>query len=305
MNKGELFMQTNLAEIETLALTTEGEDDLQQQDLSLAEVATFEPIKERIEAARAMMADLNLFANNSAKQIAERAIRLGLILLEIKSLVRMSDKAWEEWADKNLPFIGERNRQKFMMLAKRLDCHRHTYLGLDRLEKACVATKGSDEEDPIGTLLTKYRINVDETSEFDLEEFKAQVDVALNKEKLEKWNIPVSLGLVNDVTRQGKNFDDRLLKKLSKITLDGGDPEAYLKGLSTQEEKDESEPPAEVRLKDSFNSLANKMIQKVDFILKNPTQISKVDQDFFKRLIEKLNELQAVVNISSDHAEDA
>jgi hypothetical protein len=192
-----------------------------------------------------------------------------------------------------------------MMLAKRVDSHSHTYLGLDRLEKACVATKGADEEDPIGTLLKKYGIVVDETSEFDLEEFKAKVDVALNKEKCEKRNIPVCLELVNDIVRQGRNFDDRLLKKLSKVTLDGGDPEAYLKGLSTPKEKDESEPSGEEKLKDSFNSLANKMIQTVDYILKNPEQISSIDPDSFIRLIQKLMDLQAAININAEQAKVA
>jgi hypothetical protein len=296
-------IETNL--VEDLVSTSEEGNGLQQDSLSLADTITFDPIKEKIEEARVMAADLNVFTNNTSKQIAERAIRLGLVLLEIKSFVRKSDEAWEEWADEHLTFIGERNRQKFMMLAKRLDCHQHTYLGLDRLEKACVATKADDGENPIGSLLTKYAIVVDETSEFDLEEFRAKVDVALNKEKLQKRNIPVSLELVNDITRQGKNFDDRLLKKLSNLARAGEDPEAYLKGLSTQGEKDESEPSADVKLKGSFNSLANKMIEAVDYLLKNPDQISKIDPDSFHRLLQKLIQLQAVANIDIEQAKAA
>jgi hypothetical protein len=277
----------------------------QEHDELIAIDTSFDPIKEKIEEARAMAADLDLFANRTAKQLAERAIRLGLVLLELKALVRKSDNAWEEWADEHLTFIGERNRQKYMMLGKRQDCHKHVYLGLDRLEKACAVTKGADEEDPIGNLLTKYGIVVDETSEFDVEEFKAQVDVALNKEKLDKRNIPVSLELVNDLTRNGKSFDDRLLKRLSNLARDGKDPEAYLKSSSTQVEKDDSEPSTEVRLKDSFNSLANKMIEAVDYLLKNPGQILNIDPDSFHRLLQKLMELQAAANINDEQAKAA
>jgi len=298
-------MQTNLAEIDTVDLVSDEENGLQEDGLSLAEAIIFDPIKEKIEELRAMAADLNVFANNTSKQATEMKIRLGLGLLDLKALVKKSDQAWEEWSNENLPFIGERNRQKFMMLAKRQDCHRYTKLGVDRLEMLCSATKGADEEDPIGALLTKYAIAVDDTIKTDLEEFKAQVDVALNKEKLEKRNIPVSLELVNEVTRQGRNFDDRFLKKLSNLTEAGEDPEAYLRGLSAQEEKAESEPPAEVRLKDSFNSLANKMIQTVDYILKNPEQISSIDPDYFIRLIDKLKELQVAANIGADQVKAA
>jgi hypothetical protein len=298
-------MQTNLAEIDTVDLVNDEENGLQEDDLSLAEAITFDPIQEKIDEARSMAADLNLFANNTAKQLAERAIRLGLVLIDLKALVRKSDKAWEEWADEHLPFIGERNRQKYMLLAKRQDCHRHTYLGLDRLEKACAVTKGADEEDPIGNLLTKYGIGVDETSEFDLDEFKIKVDVAFNKEKLARRNIPVSIEVVNDATRDGRTFDDRLLKRLSNLSQAGEDPEAYLEGLSTQGERGESESPAEVRLKDSFNSLANKMIETVDHILKHPEQVSTIDWDYFQRLLQKLMELEAAVKINGEQAKAA
>ena len=297
-------MESNLAEIQTPESTSMDKGEIKQDGLSLDGAISFDPIRERIEAARTMTADLNLFANSSAKQMAEKAIRLGLHLIELKSLVRMSDGAWEEWANKNLPFLGERNRQKYMMLGKRQDCHRHSYLGLDRLEKACVATKGGDGEDPIGTLLTKYEIVVDETSEFDLEEFKAKVDVALNKEKLEKRNIPVGLEVVNDLTRKGMNFDDRLLKKLSEITRAGDNPEDYLKGLSTRGEEDKPQITREVKLKD-FNILASQMIEAVDHILNNPAQITKIDMDFFRRLIGKLMDLQAAASISVEQAKAA
>ncbi len=47
------------------------------------------------------------------------------------------------------------------------------------------------------------------------------------------------------------------------------------------------------------------MIQTVDYILKNPEQISSIDPDYFIRLIEKLKELQAAANISADQVEVA
>lgn len=260
-------------------------------------------IKEKIEQVRAMATEYHLFVNHTGRELAERAIRLGSVLIELKSLVRMSDESWEEWGEQNLPFIGKRNRQKCMFLAKRTDCHRHTHLGVDRMEMLCSATKDSDGEDPIGAFMRKHGIAVDETSEVDLEEFKAQVDVALNKEKLEKRSIPVSSPLVNAFTRQGLSLDKGLLKKLSHIVQAGGDPEAHLKSLTMREEKDQSEPPVKDKVKE-FKALASKMIQTVADILKYPDQISKID-DSLTRLIEKLMELQTAANIISEEAKAA
>jgi hypothetical protein len=298
-------LQSNLDKTETVDLLSDEENGLQQDDLSLVEAATFSLIEEKIEAARAMVADLNLFVYNNSKQIAEKGIRLGRVLIELKSLVRKSDEAWEEWADEHLPFIGKRNRQKYMRLAKRQDCHPYTDLGVDRLDMLCSATKGDDGEDPIGTLLKKYGIVVDETSEMDLDEFKGLVDVIVNKEKLEKHHIPVGLELVNAITRNGRTLDDKILKRLSKVTQDGGNPEAFLKGLLTQEQKDENEPSGEEKLKNSFNSLANKMIETVDHILKHPEQVSKIDWDYFQRLLQKLMELEAAVKINDEQVKAA
>jgi hypothetical protein len=293
-------MQSNLNEPGSGYLMREEENGLQQDSGSLAEVIIFDPIKEKIEEARVMANDLNLFISRTGKELAERAIRLGLVLIELKYLVKMSDEKWEEWADENLPFIGKRNRQKYMLLAKREDCHPFTPLGVDRLEMLCSATKNLDVENPIGSFLPKHEITVNETTELDVEEFKVQVDTALNKEKLEKRNIRINPEVIEAATREGKSFDKRLLNKLSNIAHEGGDPEAYLKNPSTvTEKKEESESPVKDKTKD-FISLSNKLMQAVDDILNDPEQISKIDLNSLTKLIEKLIELQTAADMKPE-----
>jgi hypothetical protein len=240
----------------------------------------------------------------------------------------MSDESWEQWAEQNLPFIGKRNRQKYMLLARRNDCHRYTDLGLERLEMLASTTKNdSDNEDPIGAFMSKHGITVEETSELDLEEFKVQVDTALNREKLEKRGINVSPELVETATRQGKSFDKAQLKKLATIQRDGGNPEAYLRDPSSvRKQKEEAEPPAEEECEpptedvesestaeeegeppvedkvEKFKALADEMIQTVDDILQCPEQISKIDPDSIDELIEKLMELQTAATMNAEEA---
>lgn len=288
----------------TMELLNDEKQSVEEINIHTEEDTPIDLIREKIEQVRAMATEYHLFINHTGREMAERAIRLGSVLIELKSLVRMSDESWEQWAADNLPFVGERNRQKYMFLSKRHDCHRHTRLGVDRLEMLCSATKDFDGEDPIGAFMAKYGISIDETCEVDLEEFKAQVDVALNREKLEKRNIPVSSPMVNAITRQGLSLDKGLLRELSHIAQAGGDPESHLKSLTTREEKEETEPSAKDMLKE-FKTLANKMIRTVDDILKCPDQISKIDPDSIIRLIEKLTELQTAANMNTEEAEAA
>jgi hypothetical protein len=262
-------------------------------------------IKEKIEQVRVMATEYNLFVSHTSKAIAEWRIRLGAAFNELRFLVRMSDESWEQWADENLPFVGKRNRQKCMLLARRVDCHRHTDLGVDRLEMLCSATKDSDAENPIGAFMSRHGIAVDETADVDLEGFKLQVDTALNREKLERRHIQVSPEVVETATREGKSFDKGFLKRLSNIQRDGGDPEAYLRDPSSvRQEKEESEPTVEDRVKE-FKTLANKMIRTVDDILTCPDQISKIEPDSINELIEKLMELQTAASINTEEAEAA
>ena len=278
-------------------------EDTQEGDNPIG-MDTVDPIKEKIEEARVMAADLNRFVYNSQTKMAEMAINLGTVLIELKSLIKKSDLLWQVWAEENLPFIGKRNREKYMLLASRKDCQMYTNFGVDRLEKLCSSTKGVDGKDPIGGLLTKHRINLDERSENELDEFKSQVDVALNIEKLEKSNIPLPLDLVNNVTRQGIEFDKALLAKLGQITQAGGDPEDHLLSLSMRGGKEKKEATGEERWKD-FNSLANRMIMSVDYILINREQISRIDWDSFHRLLQKLMELESATNIITEQAKAA
>lgn len=301
----ENLQNTDSDAFRAMELLTEEKRSFEAINIQNEEETTVNLIKEKIEQIRTMATEYNLFVNHTSKEIAEWRIRLGGALNQLKFLVRMSDESWEQWGDENLPFVGKRNRQKCMLLARRTDCHQHTRLGVDRLEMLCSATKDSDAENPIGSFMSRHGITVDETADVDLEEFKIQVDTALNREKLERRHIQVSPEVVETATREGKSFDKGFLKRLSNIQRDGGDPEAYLRDPSSvRQEKEESEPAAEDRVKD-FISLSNQMIEMVDDILKCPEQISKIESDFIDELIEKLMELQAAANMNTEEAEAA
>lgn len=301
----ENLQNTDSNAFKAMELSNNGKQSVEPINTHTEKETPIDLIKEKIEQIRAMANEYHLFVSHTSKEIAEWRIRLGGRLNELKFLVRMSDESWENWTNQNLPFVGKRNRQKCMLLARRTDCHQHTRLGVDRLEMLCSATKDSDAEDPIGDFISKYGIRIDETSEVDIEEFKVQVDTALNREKLERRHLQVSSEVVEKVTRQGKPFDKGLLNKLSKIARDGGDPEAYLRDPSSMRQpRKESEPPVEDKVEE-FKTLATEMIGMVDDILKCPDEISKLEPDFINDLIEKLTELQTAAAMNIEEAKAA
>jgi hypothetical protein len=256
-------------------------------------------IKSGIELAKKIAKAMNELINFTAKDVAKRAIHLGTIFLHLKELVKGAETPWTVWADENLPFVGERNREKYMRLAKRKDCYPYAFLGVDRLEMLCSATKDSKEEDPIGALLTKYDIPFDEKSEDNMNEFKILIDSALNNEKLLKNGVTADFALVKDLTLNGTAFDKSFLKELKHIQESGGSAEARLKKLSMNNGKDTDEDDGEKRIQD-FNTLSNRLIKTIDYIVKDSGQHAKVDQNTFSRLLEKLSELQKVLEPAAE-----
>ena len=131
-----------------------------------------------------------------------------------------------------------------------------TFLGGDRLEMLVGATKGSEEADPIKTLLAKYEISYDAEAEVNLAEFKLLVDSAVNAERLSKNGLQVPFEQVKHLTTSwDTDFDKSFLKKLKDILESGGNPQAYLEKLSMNIGAQAEESGGDKRLQD-FNTLS-------------------------------------------------
>ena len=257
-------------------------------------------IKKGIDFAKKIATEINKLINLTAKDVAKRAILLGMILLQLKELIKGSDAPWTVWAETNLPFIGERNREKYMMIGKRsAECLPLAFLGIDRLEMLCSSTKDLEGDDRIGNLLAKYNISFDDESEINMAEFKVLIDAALNNEKLLKKELTVDFALVKDLTLTGVQFDKSFLTELKHIQESGGSAEARIKTLSLNRGKDPGDSDGEKRLQD-FNSLSNRLIKTIDYLVKDSDMLSKVDRETFLKLLEKLTELQKAANLTEE-----
>ena len=63
--------------------------------------------------------------------------------------------------------------------------------------------------------------------------------------------------------------------------------------------KETDEDDGEKRIQD-FNTLSNRLIKTIDYIVKDSNQHAKVDQNTFTKLLEKLVELQKLVNLAAE-----
>jgi len=247
-------------------------------------------IQQGIEFVEDLTAEANLVVNKAAKNHADCAIEIGTVCIFLKELTRGSDEPWGVWASKHLPFLARRNRQKFMNLAKRADCHDFTYLGVDRLDVLCSVTKDSTEKEPIKALFEKYSISFDETVEVNMTEFRNQIDAAVSNERLIKKGLEIDFSLVANAVNAKVGFDTALINKLKVIKDNEGKPEKYVKTLTIGQGSEGSDGGGEKRLQD-FNSLSARLVKTIDYIVINEDHLDSLDKDIFINLYEKINAL--------------
>jgi rubrerythrin len=260
-----------------------------------------EVIAEGIELALSISHDTNKLINVMSKNLAERAIIIGAICNQLKKHIKIANTPWIVWAEQNLSFIGKRNREKYMMLANRSDCYPYSFLGIDRVEMLCSATKASKEKDPIGTLLQSHSIIFDPEAETNLAEFKAKIDAALSIERLTKKGLNVDFNLVVNLLYVGVEVDNALIKTLSNIQECGGDTTKHLEKLLLTGGKESADYDGAKRPED-FNKLSNRLIQTIDYLIegcsKQTVSIDQLDKNSYTLLISKLAELSRAAHFT-------
>lgn len=112
-----------------------------------------------------------------------RTIRNGKVLRAMKALVRESKGGpWAVWAQNNIPFLSERTRQNWMLLA-RYDCQGFACLGEDRLLKIIRRQKATKSSTPIRDFLSAHSLPFDAAiNPLDVS-LKARVDEALKRDR--------------------------------------------------------------------------------------------------------------------------
>jgi hypothetical protein len=258
-------------------------------------------IKQGTELFQSNLTNYNSLMSVFSYQGAEWSIHLGKILITLKSLVRKSGQIWGVWAVKNIAFVGERTREKMMRLARRKDCWKYSILGPERLDILCAAIPESkDGSDAIGAFLEKYQIKFDPTQEFNLDEFKRQVDCALAESKLQIKGLTILPAKVAALVDNGFQIDGAVIKEFQTIQRSGGDLGTHVDYLLTSGGRENSDKTPEQRLQD-VNNLAARLTKSIDFILNKQDLVDMIDRDIYRRLIEKLNDISMLRDMATDY----
>jgi len=252
--------------------------------------------------AEEILKDAHKLMNEANRDFAKRAIAIGMICLELKKLIRGMNVLWAVWAEENLPFIAKRNREKYMMLARRPDCWKFSFLGVDRLDLLCSVTKSSKEKDPICKLLQDHNIEFDETLKLNMAEFKTVIDAAINYERLISKNLTINFKLVTNIINIGLEFDKGLISRLKDIQDGGGDPEVLIKKLIASGGKDQSDGNGEKKIQD-FDTLGTRLISTIDYLLNSTEFHEQISKDVFQKLMQKMRALQESANLTDDDIE--
>jgi hypothetical protein len=136
--------------------------------------------KERLQTGAPGLLDrLNCEMTTQDGNLTKRMIQMGRILNELQRSFKGKRGAWTEWADENIPFIGERMRQMYMKVAKEDDAIEFACLGSRRiisLVSKMSAAERKEKDTPIRKFLVKKGIEFSEPPSEAAYELRKKVD---------------------------------------------------------------------------------------------------------------------------------
>jgi len=171
---------------------------------------------------------------NQIALYAAHALMIGNALMRLKEEIQhIFPKQWEQWAHANLQFIGVRNRQNWMALAKEPGVEEFKYLGVSALNLILSAIKGLY---PSKSFTNRFR------SFFNESTYPFQDYLPTNKVKKcliihtfevnsKRSGITCDVGLLKPLADYENVLNDTLIEKLCQVQADGGSPEKHLERL--------------------------------------------------------------------------
>jgi hypothetical protein len=240
--------------------------------------------------------DFNSVEHLTGRDLTRRALRMGILTLGLKKLVKQKKGKWGAWATENLPFLGERNRQKYTQLGSRLDAHKYDFLGIERLYMLCVATDSyvGKEEDPIGSFLSRHNVMFDQNTDFDIDDFKRDIDVAMNMDLLSSKGIQgVDPALVKNLSLAKVKLDGSLMGELKTLQNYGGNINNRLRDLSqTRGKTRDLEEKEKTR---NFNTLSIQLLKATEAFLKDTEKMETINTNLFMDLFQRLDVLRRLL----------
>lgn len=263
---------------------------------------------EILEELKVRHREFVLIQDKANAHVAFYAFRIGFYLLKLQTLRTAENKRdWVAWANKHIPFISKRSREKYMNFSSIPKVENYLWLGVERLsEIGSYYSKFSDEDakglgpDPIGMLLKTKGLEDD----IPFEQRKTKIDAIIEVYKLERMDVYVAVECMEDflnIEAPLTGEERKYLKELGKG--DKAAPQAYLDKFIAKELKrsefvpkkeDASTSAVETQEKSSEKSVPNIDVQV--------TQLSQSIKPFLgeKATIEGKVDIEAVESLIAD-----
>jgi hypothetical protein len=229
---------------------------------------------------------------------ARFAIQIGKALNVLKALCKLAGHDWEPWADENIPSMGRRARQEYMLLGRRADAHKYAdFMDKQKLMVLISATKDAQGKDRISDFLKRHGISMTQQMKSTYKEFEILVRTGSAMEQIEKRDIEgVERAKVQALIELDKWNEGRILNDLELVKTTGGDVNKYLKHLHRSGGKPDTSlaPVKDVML---FNSLSSKWKSLSQNVLKKPEILNQLDPEEVRTMDEVVKKLAKALGI--------
>jgi len=261
-----------------------------------------------IEELKVRHSEFVLIQDKANAHVAFYAFRIGFYLLKLQTLRYAENKRdWVAWANKRIPFISKRSREKYMNFSSIPKVENYLWLGVERLsEIGSYYSKFSDEDalqlgsDPIGMMLEAKGLKDD----IPFEQRKTKIDAIIEVYKLERMDVYVSVDCMEDFLNLEAPLtgeERKYLKELGKA--DKTAPEAHLDKFIAKELKRSEFVPkkeeASTAEADAQEKSSEKSVPNIDVQV---TQLSQSIKPFLgeKATVEGKVSIEAVESLIAD-----
>jgi hypothetical protein len=234
---------------------------------------------------------VNKADNTTTGIITKYRIRQGTLLIAQKKLVKKLGKKWKEWFNTEYGGTLLRSAQDYMRIAEIPNSIQYAVFGKERLTQIIRQLEETESENPIGDFLRINGIQFHSSEEDDLEEFRTQTDLAVERAKLNKNGLEeVQDEQLEAFVRGGNRFKSQTLENMKYTKGAGGDLNQYMDLLITSSGSDEPELAPQFKAQ-SYSKSFKKFFTLTKSAIDDDAYLADIDQKTCKELKKMLLEI--------------
>ena len=234
---------------------------------------------------------VNKADNTTTGIITKYRIRQGALLIAQKKLVKKLEKKWKEWFNTEYGNTLLRSAQDYMRIAEIPNSIQYAVFGKERLMQIIRQLGDTESGNPIGDFLRSHGIQFNSDEEGDLDEFRIQTDIAIERGKLNKNGLQeVQDEKLEAFVRGGNKLKGQTIENMKYTKVAGGDLNRYMDMLITSGGSDEPEQAPQFKAQFYSKKFKN-FIALTETALSDDAYLRNIDQQTCKQLKKMLLEI--------------